>query len=199
MKRTLALIVVVASQLAAQVSVNEASKVGSNVSPVYVSLCGKLPVGNLQCGQKIAVSERHGTWLKITLPDGAPRYALASAISKTDSTFVSFDDTSGIADLGPVNCNDPKKPVFSGPVLAFDPEPEYSDLARKKKISGSVYLSLTVGTDGLPHDIKVERKLGYGLDEKAVEAVRRWKFKPAVKDGQPVAAKLTVSVSFRLM
>jgi TonB family protein len=59
-------------------------------------------------------------------------------------------------------------------------------------------LSVTVGTDGAAHDIKIEKKLGYGLDEEAVKAVRRWKFKPAMKDGQPVAARLTVSVSFRL-
>lgn len=54
------------------------------------------------------------------------------------------------------------------------------------------------GTDGKPHDVRVARALGYGLDEKAVQAVKVWRFEPAMKDGQPVAAQINVTVSFRL-
>jgi TonB family protein len=59
-------------------------------------------------------------------------------------------------------------------------------------------LGLIVGTDGLPRDVKGIRRLGLGLDEKAVEAVRQWKFKPAMKDGRPVAVQISVEVFFRL-
>ncbi len=59
-------------------------------------------------------------------------------------------------------------------------------------------LWLIVGPDGKPHDIKVARALGMGLDQKAIEAVRNWKFEPAMKDGKPVAVQINVEVNFRL-
>lgn len=59
-------------------------------------------------------------------------------------------------------------------------------------------LGLIVGSDGRPHDIRVSRSLGMGLDEKAIEAVRQWKFEPARKNGQPVAVQINVEVDFRL-
>jgi TonB family protein len=55
-----------------------------------------------------------------------------------------------------------------------------------------------VGPDGDAHDIKVIRSLGLGLDEKAIEAVSQWKFKPGMKDGEPVNVAVTVEVTFRL-
>ena len=57
---------------------------------------------------------------------------------------------------------------------------------------------VTVGPDGKPRDIRVARSLGLGLDEKAIEAVRQWKFEPAMKDGKPVAVAINVEVDFRL-
>ncbi len=78
------------------------------------------------------------------------------------------------------------------------PDPEYSEEARKAKYQGTVVLWLIVGPDGKPHDIKVARALGMGLDQKAIEAVRNWKFEPAKKDGKPVAVQINVEVNFRL-
>jgi periplasmic protein TonB len=59
-------------------------------------------------------------------------------------------------------------------------------------------LWLVVGADGLPREIKVQRTLGLGLDEKAIEAVKQWEFKPAMKDGNPVAVRISVEVNFHL-
>ena len=59
-------------------------------------------------------------------------------------------------------------------------------------------LWLIVGPDGRPRDIKITRSLGLGLDEKAIEAVKQWKFEPAMKDGKAVAVQISVEVSFRL-
>ncbi len=84
------------------------------------------------------------------------------------------------------------------PKAIYAPDPEYSEQARKRKIKGTVTMSVTVGTDGLPHDIKVENKLGYGLDEKAVEALSHWKFRPALKDGQPYETHIYIEMSFKL-
>jgi periplasmic protein TonB len=85
------------------------------------------------------------------------------------------------------------------PPRALDtPDPEYSEEARKAKYQGTCVLWLIVGPDGKPRDIKVARALGMGLDEKAIEAVRNWKFEPAMKDGKPVAVQINVEVNFRL-
>jgi TonB family protein len=86
----------------------------------------------------------------------------------------------------------------SAPKVLFQPDPEYSEEARKAKYQGTCVLWLIVGPDGKPRDIKVARNLGMGLDEKAIEAVKQWKFEPAMKDGKPVAVQINVEVSFRL-
>ena len=86
----------------------------------------------------------------------------------------------------------------SAPKAVFTPDPEYSEEARKAKFQGTCVLWLVVGPDGKPRDIKVARNLGMGLDEKAIEAVKNWKFEPAMKDGKPVAVQINVEVSFRL-
>lgn len=86
----------------------------------------------------------------------------------------------------------------SAPKVIFQPDPEYSEEARKAKYQGVCVLSLIVGPDGKPRDIHVSRSLGLGLDEKAIEAVNQWKFEPAMKDGKPVAVQIAVEVSFHL-
>jgi TonB family protein len=86
----------------------------------------------------------------------------------------------------------------SAPRTLYAPDPEYSEEARKAKYQGTVILWVVVGPDGRVHDMKVVRPLGLGLDEKALEAVKQWKFEPARKDGQPVAVQINVEVNFRL-
>ncbi len=86
----------------------------------------------------------------------------------------------------------------SAPRAIYAPDPEYSEEARKAKYQGTVVLWVVVGADGRPHDIRIVRSLGMGLDEKAIEAVRLWKFEPARKDNSPVAVQINVEVNFRL-
>ena len=86
----------------------------------------------------------------------------------------------------------------SAPKAIYAPDPEYSEEARKVKHMGTVVLWLVVGPDGKPRDIKVLRTLGLGLDEKAIEAVRNWRFEPAMKDNKPVAVQINVEVNFHL-
>src|SRR6266849_5374560 len=86
----------------------------------------------------------------------------------------------------------------SKPRLVYGPDPEYSEEARKAKFMGTCTLSLVVGADGRPRDIQVSRSVGLGLDEKAIEAVKTWKFDPALKDGKPVAVAIAVEVTFHL-
>jgi TonB family protein len=84
------------------------------------------------------------------------------------------------------------------PVIIQQQDAEFSDEARRRRISGVVLISFVVGTDGLPTDLHVVKSVGAGLDEEALDAVSKYRFKPATKDGNPVPAKLTVEVSFRL-
>jgi protein TonB len=84
------------------------------------------------------------------------------------------------------------------PVLTYSVDPEFSEEARKAKFSGDVQVYLIVNEQGLPTHVRVVRGVGMGLDEKAVEAVRQYKFKPALKDGKPVKVDLYVSVNFQI-
>jgi len=86
----------------------------------------------------------------------------------------------------------------SAPRTIYAPEPEFSEEARKAKYQGVCTLGLIVGTDGRPSNIRVLSSLGMGLDEKAIEAVRTWKFEPAMKDGHPVRVEIAVEVDFHL-
>lgn len=87
----------------------------------------------------------------------------------------------------------------SAPVPIYKPEPEYSEEARKAKFQGTVMLFIVVDEKGNPRDLKVVRPLGLGLDQKAIEAVQKWKFRPGMKDGKPVPVQATIEVNFRLL
>jgi len=86
----------------------------------------------------------------------------------------------------------------SAPVPIFTPEAEFSDEARRAKYQGVVLISLIVDAQGNPQNPRVVRPLGMGLDEKALEAVRKYKFKPAMKEGKPVPVMMSIEVNFRL-
>jgi TonB family protein len=77
-------------------------------------------------------------------------------------------------------------------------QPEYSDDGRKARIQGTVVLSIIVNADGTVKFENVTRSLGYGLDQKAIEAVRKWKFIAGKKDGKPVPVRVEVLVNFSL-
>lgn len=86
----------------------------------------------------------------------------------------------------------------SAPEAVYYPDPDYSEEARKAKYQGTVVLTVIIGPDGRVHNPRVTRALGMGLDEKAVEKVLTWKFKPALKDSKPVAVEMAVEVTFNL-
>ena len=86
----------------------------------------------------------------------------------------------------------------SAPVVLFAPEPEFSEEARKAKVAGNVLVYLQVDATGRPTHVRVLRGIGLGLDEKAVEAVRQYKFKPAMENGKPVPVEMNVEVNFQI-
>jgi TonB family protein len=92
---------------------------------------------------------------------------------------------------------------FSGsvtePVLLWKIEPEYTDEARRAKIQGTVVLHIEVDTRGQAQNITVRQSLGLGLDERAIEAVQRWRFRPGYRNGKPWVTAAMVQVNFRLL
>jgi TonB family protein len=90
-------------------------------------------------------------------------------------------------------------PDVTPPVLIRKVEPLYSEAARKAKWQGTVTLDVQINASGDVTGIKVKRDLGQGLDQKAIEAVEQWKFRPGMKGGMPVPTQAQVDVSFRLL
>jgi TonB family protein len=86
----------------------------------------------------------------------------------------------------------------SAPVIVHSVDPEFTQEARTANFQGSVSIQLIVDSQGNPQNVRVVRHLGMGLDEKAIEAVRQYRFKPAMYEGHPVAVQLVVDVDFHL-
>jgi TonB family protein len=107
-----------------------------------------------------------------------------------DGQIVSTDGRFSVAKVGN---------GVSPPAMVNKHEPEYSVDALSAKLQGAVVLSITIGIDGLAHDLKLVKSLGFGLDEKAAEAVSQWQFKPGMRGGAPVPVEATVEVNFRLL
>lgn len=87
----------------------------------------------------------------------------------------------------------------TAPRLIHKVEPTYTEHARSAAVSGTVVLYVVVGEDGVPSNMKVVRGLSHGLDEKAMEAVRQWRFQPGQKEGKPVPVAAQIEVNFRLL
>jgi protein TonB len=86
----------------------------------------------------------------------------------------------------------------SAPRQLFAPEPAYTEQARRDKRQGVVLLSAVVSDDGRVQNLRVEQGLGEGLDERALETVGTWRFKPAKNNGRPIAVQVQIKVHFRL-
>jgi TonB family protein len=86
----------------------------------------------------------------------------------------------------------------SQPIPVFTPDAEFSDEARRQKYQGVCMISVIIDAQGNPQSPRVVQRLGMGLDEKPLEAVLKYRFKPAKKDGKPVAVRISVMVNFRL-
>jgi periplasmic protein TonB len=86
----------------------------------------------------------------------------------------------------------------SAPVATYSPDAEMSEQAIQARFQGTPTVGLIVGADGKPYDVHIVMAVGMGLDEKAVAAVKTWRFKPGMKDGKPVATRVNVEVEFRI-
>jgi TonB family protein len=116
--------------------------------------------------------------------------------------FLSLPSNGGTAPVGPGQ--GVEKGVFkvgggvSAPTLVFKVDPDYTEEARAAKLEGTVVLYVEIDVTGTATNLRVQRGLGVGLNEKAIEAVKQWRFKPGQKDGKPVTVAATIEVNFRL-
>jgi TonB family protein len=86
----------------------------------------------------------------------------------------------------------------SAPIPIYKPDPPYSEEARKAKYQGTVIVLIVIDAQGNVTDSRIVKPLGLGLDEKAIETIKTWKFKPGMRNGTPVPVRMMVEVSFRL-
>jgi TonB family protein len=113
----------------------------------------------------------------------------ATAASYPAPQVAAFDPTDKLQSIGG---------DVSSPELIYKVDPEFTDEARKAKASGIVLVNFVVDKKGLPQNVHVLRRIGYGLDAKAISAVKQYKFRPATKAGSPVPVALNVEVNFQI-
>ena len=145
------------------------------------------------------------------IPTSDPGLNLGDPLSKFATGALGYHGANGIGDcdgcregIGDLKSGPPGLAVVRGrgvtpPQLIYKVEPEFSEQARKAKYQGIVVLAIDVDPAGNVRNIRVRQSLGLGLDEKAVEAVSRWRFRPGLLNGKPVATEAVVQVSFQLL
>jgi TonB family protein len=179
----------------------------------------RLPVGATHSGATfltypflVVASDTGGT----TVHDTGVRLAAFQAVTPNPERDPAIRDTavitnpSGSARANPAPDGAQPRPMgfdrldrgasgVSAPFPLTKVDPEYTNVARALAIAGTVTLMIVVDQSGTARDINVVKSLGYGLDEKAIEAVRKWRFRPGMKDGKPVNVRATIYVNFRLV
>jgi TonB family protein len=154
------------------------------------------------------------TWFRRAADTGNPEAQFELAESYANGRGVPADWSQADAlyrmaadsGYGPAKCslrvNDPKfrpaRSVAKPPKVIDAPDPEYSEKARQAKVQGMIVLWIGVGEDGAVQEACVLRPLGLDLDEKALEAVRQWKFEPATLDGRPIPSGWRIETTFKL-
>jgi TonB family protein len=194
---------------------------GRSVSEtVQVEIKADSGMHNASAEQVDAFASRIFLTSQDSLADLIPDYwkpCVTGGLRGTDKNCAFAAEIVAIPGIAPSNANDASTaPVTDGdlngapamagsfrkdmspPRLTYHQEPEFSESARAAKFQGTVVLKLVVNKEGAPTKIRISQPLGYGLDEKAVQAVSEWKFKPAEKDNQPVNTEIAVEVEFHL-
>lgn len=162
----------------------------------FEDFCEVHAATKLSCGAKVRVLNRTGPWLNVSTADDVGHYVRIENVSSDPSQLVTFDLPSQ-----PIpDCSSSWSGIQgrSNPIVLFAPDPENTVEARKANVQGTVVVSVNVGIDGIARNIKVERGLGMGLDQKAVEIVQEWLFRPPPENGKPISKKLGVEVVFRV-
>lgn len=163
--------------------------------------CIKEPVGEISCGQKVEVTHVQGAWLEFKMPDGMQRFIGTASVSKDPHSFVPFDSNPTVVpamNLAECNAVRARHSVNQPAEVLSAPEPEYTISAWQAEVEGVVGVSVLIGVDGRAYDVRVQKPLGWGLDERTVLAVQKWRFAPALKNGKPIPSRMDIDVPLRL-
>ena len=133
-------------------------------------------------------------------PHAAPEFRRADDNTPDDQIFhVAKNAFRRSGDKAPEAAGDrDKEGIVLPPKPTYTPDPGYSPLAEHAKYQGTVVLKIVIDKAGKISRIRLEKALGMGLDENAMEEVKRWRFNPATRNGQPVAVEMNIEVSFNL-
>lgn len=172
-------------------------------SPVVIfeHPCIKEPVGEISCGQKVEVTHVQGAWLEFKMSGGIQRFVGTASVSKDPHSFVPFDSHPTVVpamNLAECNAVRARHSVNQPAEVLYAPQPEYTISAWQAEVEGTVGVSVLVGVDGRAYDVKVQTPLGWGLDQRTVLAVRKWRFAPALKNGKPIPSRMDIDVPLRL-
>lgn len=131
---------------------------------------------------------------------GAPFWARATKIRAERVATLHFaSPTANSADASAGDTTERIGRDVSPPSLLAKQEPSYTEMARLMRYSGTALFSVVIDKEGVPKTIRLIRGLGYGLDEKGAEAISAWRFRPATRNGVPVAVFANIEVNFRLL
>ena len=128
-------------------------------------------------------------------PASSQKSPAAAAEQKENTAAV--DDATGPARMDP-RVTEKIGNGVSAPVPLKTPQAKYTKEAKKKRIEGQCLVSIIVDAKGMPHNLRIIRPVGYGLDEAALAAIQKYRFKPAMKNGHPVAVQMAIEVNFRV-
>ncbi len=149
--------------------------------------------------QTCVVNARNKAGKKISVPElrSPPSQKVALQSPPTGIAALNFIDSQVQITAGQITAAFKPGPGVTPPVVIHHVEAEFSDSARSNHVSGACLVSLTVDTHGMPRDLRIEKSVEPGLDQNALRAISQYRFKPAMKDGIPFAARITVEVDYR--
>ncbi|HSL84528.1 MAG TPA: TonB family protein [Thermoanaerobaculia bacterium] len=142
---------------------------------------------------------------KVPIPDPTPDEPEPIRLPDEIQPEVNLPETDVIFDIpeGPPPSPEPEGPIQVGgdvqaPVKVYNPQPQYTEIARKARLQGVVIVQAIIDKEGNVTNVKVLKGLGMGLDQAAVDAIKKWRFEPATLHGKPVAVYYNLTVNFRL-
>lgn len=142
---------------------------------------------------------------KVPIPDPTPEEPEPIRLPDEITPEVNLPETDVIFDIpeGPPPSPEPEGPIQVGgdvqaPVKTHAPQPQYTEIARKARLQGVVIVQAIIDKEGNVTNVKILKGLGMGLDQAAVDAIKKWRFQPATLHGKPVAVYYNLTVNFRL-
>lgn len=190
--------------MAASIAGKWTGAIYTNNGPLPVSLVVNDENGNLSGSARTAAMNRgapienaeiHGDELSFEIHDDLNRIVRFRLILAGAS--LGGEATAG-TEVSKVTLSRSLAAKIKAPTLIHKIDPEYTEEARAARLEGAVILYAEIAPDGTVNNLKILRSLGMGLDEKAIECVKQWKYKPAEKYGEPIAVAATIEVNFRL-